>query len=156
MDFILKQGENAIQQNYAAHGALDSGAAMKALRDYAQNTAQSNYFMPYMGLLGGQQAVGAQAGSSVAGVGQNFGSTAANIYGGMGNTLQNGANGAAEAAATRGLAGANLGYGIANGLGQLASSFVPTSSGVYGGGPISVSPTGTSNYFGSNPFGGSI
>jgi hypothetical protein len=167
MDFILKQGENAIQQNYAARGALDSGAAMKALRDYGQNTAQANYFMPYMGLLGGQQATGAGAASSIAGVGSSFGNTAAGINSNlasgitginnsMGGALQNGADNAAAAAAARGMAGANLGNGIATGLGQIAGSMIPygSSYGGYGGGYGAYNdPYGM---LGTDPIAGSI
>jgi hypothetical protein len=76
-----QQGTNALNNMYAGTGMLQSGAAMKGIQNYGQQTALNNYFMPYMGLLGGQQAVGAGAASSVAGVGANFGNTAANING---------------------------------------------------------------------------
>ena len=126
MQFQLQQGENAINNGYAARGQLQSGAALKALQDYGQQTALNNYFMPYMGLLGGQQSVGAGAASSVAGVGQNFGNTAAAINGQMGNAIQGGADAAANAALLRGQANANLYGSIGSALGGLASSFFPT------------------------------
>jgi hypothetical protein len=84
MQFQLDQGADMINNRYAALGALQSGAAMKALQNYGQQTALNNYFMPYMGMLGGLSAQGAQAGSAIAGVGSNFGNTAANINGQMG------------------------------------------------------------------------
>ncbi len=124
MQFQLQQGADTLNNMYAAHGALQSGAAMKALQDYGQQTALNNYFMPYMGLLGGQQSVGAGAASSVAGVGQNFGNTAANINAGMGSNIQNGANSASNAALLRGQANANMYSGIGSALGGLASSFI--------------------------------
>ncbi len=135
MQFQLQQGANEIQNMYADHGALQSGVAMKALQDYGQKTALQNYFMPYMGLLGGQQAVGAQAGSAVAGVGSSFGNTAANInsnlgnaatgiYGNMGGAIQNGANAASNAALVSGANQANLWGGVGSAIGNLGSSFI--------------------------------
>jgi hypothetical protein len=134
MQFQLQQGTNALNNMYAAHGQLQSGAAMKAIQGYGQNTALQNYFMPYMGLLGGQQAVGAQAGSAVAGVGSSFGNTAANInsnFGnaatginaGMGGAIGAGADAAANAALARGGVAGQLGSSIGGALGSLGSSF---------------------------------
>jgi hypothetical protein len=125
MQFQLQQGENAINNGYAAKGQLQSGAALKGLQNYGQQTALNNYFLPYLGLLGGQQATGAQAGSAIAGVGSNFGNTVANIYGQQGNAIQSGANAASNAALLRGQANNNMWSGIASGLGTFASSFAP-------------------------------
>jgi hypothetical protein len=85
--------------------------------------------MPYMGLLSGQQNVGAQAGSAVAGVGSSFGNTAANINAGMGNAIGNGADALSNAALLRGQNSANMWGSVGNALGGLASSF----SGGFGG-----------------------
>jgi hypothetical protein len=125
MQFQLKQGENAINSGYAARGQLQSGAALKALQGYGQQTALQNYFMPYLSLLGGQQSTGAQAGSAVAGVGSNFGNTAAGIYGGMANAIQGGANAASNAALLRGQNNVNMWSSIGGALGGLGSSFFP-------------------------------
>jgi hypothetical protein len=123
MQFQLQQGENAINNGYAAHEQLQSGAALKALQSYGQNTALNNYFMPYMSLLGGQQSTGAQAASATAGVGSNFSNTAAGINGQMAGYIGNGADAAANAAIARGYAGAQFGSTIGNALGQFGSSF---------------------------------
>jgi hypothetical protein len=125
MQFQLQQGANALNNMYAAHGALQSGAAMKAIQGFGQQTALNNYFMPYMGLLGQQQGVGAGAASSIAGVGQNFGNTAANINSSMGNSIQGGADAAANAALLRGQNSANMWGSIGSALGSLGSSFFP-------------------------------
>lgn len=125
MNFQLEQGANALNNLYAARGMLQSGAAAKGLQDYGQQTALNNYFLPYMGLLGNQQATGAGAASSIAGVGSAFGNTAANINAGMGANIQSGANAASNAALLRGQANSNMWGGIASGLGGLASSFAP-------------------------------
>lgn len=123
MQFQLDQGADMINNRMAGGGTLQSGAAMKALQDHGQQTALNNYFMPYMGLLSGQQSVGAQAGSAVAGVGTNFGNTAANINAGMGANIQQGANSASNAALLRGQATSNMWSGIGGALGGFASSF---------------------------------
>jgi len=123
MQFQLQQGENAINNGYAAKGQLQSGAALKGLQNYGQQTALQNYFLPYMGLLGNQQATGAGAASSIAGVGANFGNTAANINAGMGQNIQSGANAASNAALLKGQANSNMWSGIAGNIGSFASSF---------------------------------
>lgn len=128
MQFQMQQGANALNNLYAARGQVQSGAAAKALQSYGQNTALQNYFMPYMGLLGGQQAVGAQSGAAIAGVGSNFGNTAANINQNTANALGQGAlnigNANAQRAAIGGLANANMFNTIGGQLGNIASSFL--------------------------------
>jgi hypothetical protein len=69
--FRLGQGLNSLQTQYAAHGALDSGAAMKSMNNYAQGEA-SNEFGKYMGYLDNQQRIGAGSAAALAGVGQNY------------------------------------------------------------------------------------
>lgn len=124
MQFQMEQGQKAINQGYAARGMLESGAALKALSNYGQQTALNNYFMPYMGLLGGQQATGAQSAAATAGVGSNFVNTAAGLAGQMGNTIQNGANAQSNAALLRGANNAAMWNTVGSSLGGLASSFI--------------------------------
>jgi hypothetical protein len=118
----IKAQMQGLNQNYAAKGLLQSGAAMKGL----QQNALTNYFMPYLGLLGGQQSVGAGAASSIAGVGQNFGNTAAGIANGMSNAIGSGADAASNSALLRGQAQAGMWNSVGGALGGLASSFFPT------------------------------
>jgi hypothetical protein len=157
MKFAEQQGANAVNNLYAAHGQLQSGAAAKAISNYIQNMALQNYFMPYMNYLTGQQAMGAQAasaiggvgssyGGTVAGMGQNYANAASNINNGMGNALGQGAinigNANANQAIIGGLANANLGSAIGSGLGQIGSSFFQPGSSMptYNGStPISTS-----------------
>jgi hypothetical protein len=75
--FRLNEGMDAVNSGYAGAGVLQSGAAMRAINDYGQNMA-SNELANYMNALGGQQATGAGAASSLAGVGQNFAGTVIN------------------------------------------------------------------------------
>ena len=72
--FRLGEGLDAVNSAYAGMGGLQSGAAMRGINEYGQNFA-SNEFGNYYNMLGGQQAVGAGAASSLAGVGQNFAGT---------------------------------------------------------------------------------
>jgi hypothetical protein len=123
MQFQLEQGANALNNLYAAHGALQSGAAMKALQGFGQQTALNNYFLPYLGLLGNQQSIGAGAASSIAGVGQNFGNTAATIAANQGQAIGNGADAVANSQLVRGANNANMDAGIGSALGNIGSSF---------------------------------
>lgn len=151
MEFQLKQGENAIQNNYAAHGALQSGSAMKSLSDYAQQTALNNYFMPYMGMLNGEQAMGAQSAAAVAGVGSSFGNSVAGINSNlgsnsaaintnMGNAINSGAQNIGNLQLANGQNQANLFGTIGSSFGNLAGQAV--GSGAFG------SPAPTYNYWG--------
>lgn len=75
--FRLGEGMDAVTSAYAGIGGFQSGAALRGINEYGQNFA-SNEFGNYMNALGGQQAVGAGAASSLAGVGQNYASTVIN------------------------------------------------------------------------------
>jgi hypothetical protein len=125
MQFQLDQGADMINNRYAALGELQSGEAMKALQGYGQQTALNNYFMPYMGMLGGLSAQGAQAGSAIAGVGSNFGNTAANINSQMGSAINSGAQNIGNLQLANGQNQANLYGQIGGALGKFGSSFMP-------------------------------
>ena len=143
------QGLNATRGQYAAKGALDSGAAEKSAITFGQNLA-SNELANYMNLLAGQQQVGLSAGNAVMGVTTG----AANAIAGQ-NT--NAGNVAANAALTSGQANANMWGTIGNtagqvggalfqyGLGQLQAPKVPTAQ------SINVTPNGSANYFAASP-----
>lgn len=75
--FRVNEGMDALNSGFAGAGLLQSGAALKSLDDYRQGMA-SGEFGNYVNALGTQQAVGAGAASSLAGVGQNFASTVIN------------------------------------------------------------------------------
>lgn len=113
--FRLGEGLNALQQGYAGMGALQSGAALRGVNDYAQQFA-SNEFNNYLGLLQGQQALGAGSASALAGVGNDY-------LGSVTASNRNSADALSNAALLRGNANQNLYGGIAQGLGSLASSF---------------------------------
>lgn len=104
--FRLNQGLNAVNSGYAGAGTVKSGAAMKAINDYAQGMA-SQEFGNYLGALGNQQALGFSAASAQAGVGQNYANNMGNI------AMQNGAN-QANAALVKSQNTANMIGSIAN------------------------------------------
>lgn len=73
--FRLGEGLDAVSSAYAGIGGLQSGAALRGINEYGQNFA-SNEFGNYLNALANQQAVGAGAASSAAGVSQNFANSA--------------------------------------------------------------------------------
>jgi hypothetical protein len=112
--FRLGEGTNALTSQFASGGALNSGAAAKALTRFGQDYG-SNEFGKYMGYLGGQQATGLAGASALAGVGQNYaGLVTAN------NNLAG--ESASNAALMRGAANANMWNGIGSGVGNLFGS----------------------------------
>jgi len=70
----LNSAMDAVSSLYSGIGGLQSGAAIRGAQRNASNLA-SEELMNYFALLGGQQATGAGAASSLAGVGQNFAGT---------------------------------------------------------------------------------
>lgn len=138
MKFTMQQMADALNNLYAAHGQIQSGAAAEALQDRAGDIALQDYFFPYMNYLTGQQAMGLNAASAINGVGssygsavgaagQNYANAAGNINSSMGNALSQGAlnigNANANNAALHGYANANLGSTIGSALGSVGSSF---------------------------------
>jgi hypothetical protein len=125
MQFQLKQGEDAIQNNYAAHGALQSGSAMKALQSYGQQTALNNYFMPYMQMLQGQQNMGASTAASLAGQGATYAGNMANLGSSYGA-----ATGAANS--NYGSTVTGLDSSLAGSVGALGQNYANATTGING------------------------
>ncbi len=67
----LQQGQQSINGGYAARGALESGAAQKALLRYGTDYSNSN-FGQYVNALQGQQAAGAGALGAATGAGNTY------------------------------------------------------------------------------------
>jgi hypothetical protein len=104
--FRLGEGEKAVNTGYAAKGAIESGAAMKGINDYAQNTA-SNELSNYMDQLYRQEQLGMGASSAIAGVGQTM----------VGQVTANN-NAASNAASNAQLASGNATAGMWNNIGS--------------------------------------
>lgn len=118
-NFQLNQGLNAVNNNYATRGALDSGAAVKALNDYAQGQA-SNSFQTYLGNLGNVSNTGLAATNALAGVGTN-----------VSNQLASNNNNAATAQGNAAIAEGNA---FNTGLGGIVKAVTGSSYGGGGGG----------------------
>lgn len=92
--FRVDQGTKALNTGYAAHGLIQSGAAMKGIQAYGQGQA-SDEFGKYLGYLGGQQSNGLAAGNALAGVGNGY----ANAVGANNNSAASASGNASLAAA---------------------------------------------------------
>lgn len=68
-NFMLDSGSKAITNNSASKGILNSGATLKALSDYGQNTGTS-FFNNYLDKLSGLGQQGLGAGGLIASTGQ--------------------------------------------------------------------------------------
>jgi hypothetical protein len=122
----LNTGLNATASKYAAAGAFESGAEKKAINDYAQMFA-SNEIANYMDQLYRQEALGAQAASSLAGVGTSLVSQ-------VSANNNNAASAAANAALVRGQGAANNWNNVGNAVGQIAGAVGGAMGSSYGGG----------------------
>ncbi len=113
--FQVDQGNKAINQGYAARGSLQSGAALKALQTYGQNTA-TGFFKDYLGLLSNQQGVGLSGANAIAGVGTNYANTVSANNNAMGTAQQN-------AYLQQGNAAAGTWGSVAGGISGVANAF---------------------------------
>jgi hypothetical protein len=129
-NFQVGQGEQAINNNAAAKGLLNSGATAKALTSYGQGTAAQS-FNNYLGQLGttanlqgsNATALGSLAGAYGGQVAQGL--TSATAVGQAGTT------GGANAGQFQAQAGQSIGSGTANAfniLGGTAQNALPSSS----------------------------
>lgn len=142
--FALQQGLNAVQSSAAAQGNLLSGGTMKALNNYAQGMASTNYQQTYnnafnqylqnynqfqtnqanqyarlMGLTG----VGQQATSGLAGAQQSIASNIGNILTGTAQTQSQALQNAAAAQASGMVGSANAWAGGLNTIGGAAQGY---------------------------------
>lgn len=92
-DFTMKQGQDAVATSAAAKGLLNSGGTAKALTEYGQNLASTN-FNNYLSQLGGVSAGGYNAAVAVGNAGTGAGSNAAQYTAAGGNAVANGVGGA--------------------------------------------------------------
>jgi hypothetical protein len=124
--FQLGEGLRGVNQGFAGIGALNSGAAMRSLNNYAQGQA-GNALGSYTNLLQGQQNLGFGGAQALAGVSNNYGNnvTANN---------NNAADALSNSALLQGQANANMYGGIGGALGGLAGSFASSFGGGGNGG----------------------
>ncbi len=119
--FRVGEGLNALNTGYAARGAINSGAAMKAIDTYGQGQA-SDEFGKYLGYLNNQQQIGLSGANALAGVNTNFA-----------NQVSSNNNNAAGAAGNAAIGTANAINGGINGTLKALSTYQGQQSS-YGGG----------------------
>lgn len=120
-DFRVSEGNKAVNTGFAGKGLLQSGAAMKALTKYGQNTA-SGEFGNYLDQLRGQQNTGLAGASALAGVGQN-----------MANSVSQNNSTNASNIGNAALAGASNNNALIGGLVNTAGQFLGNGSSFGGG-----------------------
>jgi hypothetical protein len=126
--FPLKQGLEAVNTGYAAKGALESGAAMKAIDTFAANNA-AGALGTYMDALYRQEALGEGASAALAGVGQNMVSQVSANNNAAGSAAANAALVAGQGRAnTYGAIGSGIGQIAGSVAGALGSSYAPTNA----------------------------
>lgn len=103
----LQEGYDAVNANWAARGAMESGAAQKSLLEYGQTFA-SNDIYPYMGMLGNVMTQGTGAASALAGSAGNYANSMSSLNNAYAANMANAAN--------------NLGAGVTAGNTNLANA----------------------------------
>lgn len=118
----LAQGLDAVNTKYAAMGALESGAAMKAIDNYGAGQA-SQALGTYMDQLYRQEALGESAAAATAGVGTNMVNQVSannnNAASATGNAAMTAGSAAGNAALVAGQGNANTWNAVGSGIGQL-------------------------------------
>ena len=136
--FRLQQGQNSIQNLLASRGGLKSGAAMKALEEFAQGTA-SQEFGNQVGYLQNLSNMGQQSATAM-GNAEMMAST------NMANASQQGILGQGMAMANR---DAQMGNIIGGGMSQIGGTMLGAGLGNMGGGtksPSGFTSTGGGQY----------
>lgn len=124
----LAAGLKGVNVHYAALGALESGAAMKAISDYAAGSA-SSALSTYMDDLYRQEALGAGAASNLAGAGQNLVSQVSSNNNNAANATGNAQLVAGQGSANNwNNAGAAIGTAAGAIAGAFPSSYAPTNA----------------------------
>ena len=94
--FGLDQGSQALTQNAATKGLLNSGSTARALDTYGQNYANTQY-QNFTNLLGQQQQVGNQAAGIIGSTGQkSVSNSSSSSNPGLGGFIGQGATGLAS------------------------------------------------------------
>ncbi len=136
--FRMSQGQTGVQNLLSSKGGLKSGAAMKALSDYAQGTA-SQEFGNQVGYAQGLAGIGQNAAISMGNYEMQAGSNIA-------NSMQQGILGQGMAMANR---DAQMGNIIGGGLSQIGGTMLGAGLGNMGGGtksPSGFTSTGGGQY----------
>ena len=120
--FRVQQGQDAIQSSAAAQGGLLSGATLKALQNYGQESASQEYGNAY-NRFNADQTNRYNRLSNLVGVGQNAAAQVGNAGAQTSQAIANNTMQGANALAAGQVANANNWSNTANNLGSMATSY---------------------------------
>lgn len=120
--FRLQQGQDSIQSSAAAQGGLLSGATLKALQNFGQESASQEFGNAYS-RFNADQSNRYNRLSNIVGVGQNAAAQVGNAGAQTSQAIANNTMQGANALAAGQVASANAWAGAANNLGSMATSY---------------------------------
>lgn len=120
--FRLQQGQDSIQSSAAAQGGLLSGATLKALQNYGQESASQEYGSAY-NRFNADQTNRYNRLSNLVGVGQNAAAQVGNAGAQTAQAVANNTMSGANSIAAGQVANANNWSNTANNLGSMATSY---------------------------------
>ena len=120
--FRLQQGQNAIQSSAAAQGGLLSGATLKALQNYGQESASQEYGNAY-NRFNADQTNRYNRLSNLVGIGQNAAAQVGNAGAQTSQAIANNTMAGANALAAGQIGSANAWTNGAQQLGSLATAY---------------------------------
>lgn len=120
--FRLQQGQDAIQSGAAAQGGLLSGATLKALQNYGQESASQEYSNAY-NRFNADQTNRYNRLSNLVGIGQNAAAQVGNAGAQTAQAVANNTMAGANSIAAGQVASANNWANTANNLGSMATSY---------------------------------
>ncbi len=120
--FRLQQGQDAIQSSAAAQGGLLSGATLKALQNYGQESASQEYSNSY-NRFNADQTNRYNRLSNLVGVGGNAAAQTGNAGAQTSQAIANNTMAGANSIAAGQVGSANAWAGAANNLGSMAAAY---------------------------------
>ena len=120
--FRLQQGQDAIQSSAAAKGGLLTGATLKALQNYGQESASQEYSNAY-NRFNADQTNRYNPLSNLVGIGQNAAAQVGNAGAQTAQAVANNTMAGANSIAAGQVASANNWANTANNLGSMATSY---------------------------------
>ena len=120
--FRLQQGQDAIQSSAAAQGGLLSGATLKALQNYGQESASQEYGNAY-NRFNADQTNRYNRLSNLVGVGQNAAAQVGNAGAQTSQAIANNTMAGANSIAAGQVGSANAWSNTANDLGSMAAAY---------------------------------
>ena len=120
--FRLQQGQDSIESSAAARGSLVSGATLKALQNYGQESASQEYGNAY-NRFNADQTNRYNRLSNLVGIGQNAAAQVGNAGAQTAQAVANNTMAGANSIAAGQVGSANAWSGAANNLGSMAAAY---------------------------------